>query len=90
LRDHLSLGGDLTVKNVKHGGGLLQITLVQTSDPDAGTLTLGFSEDPLSLKKWRIVDAQGLITEVELSILKPASRTPTAYSCIKTRAAGIR
>lgn len=70
LRDNLKLRDDLTVRDIKQGGGLFQIEVVQTSDPDAGSLTLGFSQDPIELKKWRIVDAQGLITEVELFYLK--------------------
>jgi outer membrane lipoprotein-sorting protein len=70
LRDSLKLSGDLTVKTMKHGGGFLQVELVQSDDPGAGTLSLAFTTDPLALKKWRIVDAQGLITEVELFYLK--------------------
>ncbi len=70
LRDNLKLRDDLTVTDIKSGGDLIQITVVQTTDPNAGSLTLGFSQDPIQLKKWRIVDAQGLITEVELFYLK--------------------
>ena len=76
LRDHLKLNGDLTVLSVKHGGGLLQIKVAQASDPNAGTLTLGFTEEPFALKKWRIVDAQNLITEVELFYLKTGITHP--------------
>ncbi|MGB4056673.1 MAG: outer membrane lipoprotein carrier protein LolA [Alphaproteobacteria bacterium] len=70
LRPDLKLRDDLTVKDIKKSGDLMQIEIVQTSDPDAGSLTLGFSEDPIALKKWRVVDGQGLITEVELFYLK--------------------
>ncbi len=77
LRPNLSLSGDLTVKNVRRAGDYLQIETVQTVDPSAGTLTLGFSEDPFELKKWRIVDGQGLITEVELFYLKTGVQHPS-------------
>lgn len=66
LRSSLKFSGDITVKNVKRAGGLVQIEVIQSVDPGAGTLTLAFTEDPYELKKWRIVDAQGIITEVEL------------------------
>lgn len=66
LRGDLRLSGDVRVVEVKRAGGLLQVQLVQTGDPQAGSLTLGFSEKPFSLRKWRVVDSQGLITEVEL------------------------
>lgn len=70
LRDNLKLSGDVTVSNMKRGGGLVQLELIQSADPGAGKLVLGFDEDPFQLKKWRVIDAQGLITEVELFYLK--------------------
>lgn len=70
LRPDLSLSGEVTVTEVKRSGDLLQITLVQASDPEAGSITLGFSENPMELKKWRISDSTGAITEVELFQLK--------------------
>ena len=67
LRKNLSLSDDVKVESVKRKGGFLQVTLVQTSDPEAGSLTLGFKEGKeMTLNKWRVIDAQGLITEVEL------------------------
>ncbi len=66
LRKDIRLGGDVAVERVTRGGNLLQITVVQKTDPGAGSLTLGFTENPLELKKWRIVDAQGQTVEVEL------------------------
>lgn len=66
LRPDLRLSGDITVTDVRHDGELLRITLTQTADPDAGTLTLGFTENPLALKKWRVTDGTGAITEIEL------------------------
>lgn len=66
LRKNITLKDDVTVDRVMQGGGLLQITLHQTDDPGAGSLTLGFTEKPFQLKKWRVVDPQNQIVEVEL------------------------
>ncbi|HEY8189122.1 MAG TPA: outer membrane lipoprotein carrier protein LolA [Micavibrio sp.] len=66
LRRDIGFSRDIRVEKVMRGGGLLQITLVQSDDPGAGSMTLGFSENPLQLKKWRVVDAQGQTVEVEL------------------------
>lgn len=66
LREDISFSGDLSVSGVLHDGGFLQVTLIETQEPDIGSLTLGFKEDTLQLKKWRIVDTQGAVTEVEL------------------------
>lgn len=67
LRENVRFSGDVKISDVKRAGGLIQITLVQTKDPAAGSLVLGVTEKPeLELKKWRVVDAQGMTTEVEL------------------------
>lgn len=79
LREDLSLSGDLKVKGIKRAGGFLQVELQQAADPEAGSLTLAFKESkdiPLTLSKWRIVDGQGLITEVELFYLKKDIKHP--------------
>ncbi|MDB5492036.1 MAG: outer rane lipocarrier LolA family protein [Micavibrio sp.] len=66
LRKNIKLSGDIKVDRVMRGGNLLQITVRQGKDPGAGSLTLGFTENPLQLKKWRVVDAQNQTVEVEL------------------------
>lgn len=70
LRKDLKLEGDIEVQEIKEGGGFLQVKLIQTADPDAGSLTLGFKQEPFELNKWRVVDGQGLITEIELFYFK--------------------
>lgn len=68
LRKRLDLAGDVTVTDFQRKpGGLIALTLTQTADPAAGTLTIFLSDAPLALKKWKVVDAQGLTTTVELS-----------------------
>jgi len=76
LRKELKLSGDVSVESVKRAGGFLQIKLTQANDPEAGSMTLGFKEDPTTLAKWRVVDGQGLITEVELFYLKTDIKHP--------------
>ena len=66
LRDNLRLSGDIKIAEVQRSGGLLQITLVQEDDPAAGSITLGFNEEPMVLKKWRVMDSTGQVTEIEL------------------------
>ena len=78
LRSNLKLSGDVEVTEVKRGGDLIQISLVQTSDPGSGTLMLGFTPEPFALKKWRVTDAQGSITEVELFQLQTGVNLPSS------------
>jgi len=79
LKKDLSLTEDVKVESVRRKGGFLQVEVVQRSDPEAGSLTFGFKEDKdgLTLGKWRVVDAQGLITEVELFYLKTDIKHPS-------------
>ncbi len=66
LRKNFSLTDDLIVKDARYGGGLLLLQVVKADEPDAGSITFAFSEEPFELKKWRVKDAQQQITEVEL------------------------
>lgn len=66
LRDKIRLSGDVKVDSVTESAGLVQIRLTQANDSGAGSLTLGFTREPFQLKKWRVVDPQGSISEVEL------------------------
>ncbi|MCM2342972.1 MAG: outer membrane lipoprotein carrier protein LolA [Alphaproteobacteria bacterium] len=78
LRPDLRLKGDIKVSKIEHGNELVLVSLVQASDPAAGTLTLAFSEEPFALKKWRVTDAQGAITEVELFQLQTGVNLPSS------------
>jgi outer membrane lipoprotein-sorting protein len=69
LRKDFSLNDDLIVKDAKWANNLLQIKVVQADEPDAGSITFAFDKSPFTLKKWRVVDGQGMITEVELFYL---------------------
>lgn len=83
LRSDIKLSDDVSVENIKRGGGYLQVELTQTADPAAGALMLAFTEEPLQLKKWRVIDAQGLITEVELFYLKTGMTHPSGLFVYK-------
>lgn len=66
LRQPLNLEEDLIVKDAARSDRTLFITVAQKDARDAGTLTLAFSEDPLALRQWTVIDAQGTITRVVL------------------------
>lgn len=50
--------------------GVLRITIVDPRRRDEGSLTLVFSDGPLELRQWTVVDVQGLTTVVALSTLE--------------------
>jgi outer membrane lipoprotein-sorting protein len=66
LRDHVSLGGDVTVTSFQRGPNVFQIGMVQTDEPDAGTVTLVLGDKPLDLQQWTILDSKGQEVRVAL------------------------
>ena len=67
LADHVKLlGGDLTVQAISRQPGQIQITVYRTSSAGDGNLTLVFSDDPLTLRQWTVLDAQRKETRVSL------------------------
>lgn len=67
IKDHLKLGGEgLAIAGVAHRPGVVEVTLFKQSDPRQGRITLIFSEQPLQLRQWHVVDAQGQTTSVSL------------------------
>ena len=66
LEEDIRLSGDVTVTDLEEAGGELRVTLVQTEEPDQGSITLVFAEQPMELRRWTVVDAQGLPTHVLL------------------------
>ena len=66
LDEDIELSGDVTVTAVDQDGAELRVTLVQTEEPGQGSITLVFAEQPLELRRWTVVDAQGLPTHVVL------------------------
>ncbi|HYF07541.1 MAG TPA: outer membrane lipoprotein carrier protein LolA [Acetobacteraceae bacterium] len=67
LRPNIRLSGDVTVTRVERAPGLLAVTLHRSESPAEGRLTLVFSDEPMELRQWVVVDAQGRETRVSLS-----------------------
>jgi outer membrane lipoprotein-sorting protein len=76
LRPDIRLSGDITVAAVSKADNLLEITVLQSKDPGLGRLTLVFEERPFALRQWRVLDAQGLTTEISLSAVETAVALP--------------
>ena len=70
VEEDIKLNGDVTVTKFKKGSNILRATLVRTKDPEQGSITLIFSDQPLALRQWIITDQQGIRTTVTLSNLE--------------------
>jgi outer membrane lipoprotein-sorting protein len=79
VEDRVDLdGGALTIVDFSRSAGVIRITVVRTATPADGSLTLVFSEAPLELQQWRVVDAQGVTTTVSLSEIETGVRLDPA------------
>lgn len=67
LRDNFDLkSDDLVITGFERAAKAVRVSMVQRKDPLAGELTLVFAEDPMVLRQWSIIDAQGTATHVTL------------------------
>lgn len=68
MKDNLSFEKeDLAIENVERENGLVSLTVYRKNQPQAGKITLVFKDRPLTLKQWRVEDAQGVSTQVTLT-----------------------
>jgi outer membrane lipoprotein-sorting protein len=67
LAERVRLSGDLTVLGLKRAPGALEVTVTRTDSPGEGSLTLYFTDNPLELRQWVVLDAQRNETRVTLS-----------------------
>jgi len=66
LRDPVKLKDDITVTKVARFPAKIEVTVIQTNDPGAGSLTMVFEDKPLKLRQWKIIDPRGRSTGVSL------------------------
>lgn len=67
LADEVRLqGGGATVIAFHHVPGVIQVTVVRTGHAGQGNLTLVFADDPTTLRRWIVIDAQRRETQVSL------------------------
>ncbi|MBA3814317.1 MAG: outer membrane lipoprotein carrier protein LolA [Alphaproteobacteria bacterium] len=76
LRPHVQFSGDVIITSiVPKDNNTTEISLIRAEDPEAGYITLIFQDNPISLKGWRVTDAQGE-TRVVLSNVQPNVHLP--------------
>jgi outer membrane lipoprotein-sorting protein len=56
----------ITVTSIERSPGAMRLAMYQTENPDAGSASLTFADEPLALKQWTIRDSRG--TEVAIAL----------------------
>lgn len=59
------------VKSITQTDNITEISLSTPNEKQSGTITLLFETRPLSLTGWRVRDAQGITTNIQLSSIRP-------------------
>ena len=67
VREDIRMDGDITVTKIERSPGLLRLTIRDTDEPEKGSMTLIFADKPLALRKWTVIDAQNIRTNVMLA-----------------------
>ncbi len=77
LRDPVRLSGDVTVTKIERFPAKIEVSLVENKDPGQGSLTLVFEDKPLKLRQWKVADAQGRTTGVNLENMSEGAIFPS-------------
>lgn len=66
LRRNVDLAGSGMVTALEQNGDFTHVTALDPETPEAGTITLVFSDNPVQLRSWMIEDQAGGQTQLEL------------------------
>jgi outer membrane lipoprotein-sorting protein len=67
IQEKIGFGDNVTVAKVEHGSDAIRVTLHEKGHPDQGRITLVFSDKPLQLRKWTVIDRDG--KEIDVALL---------------------
>ena len=67
LQNTVELGGEIRIDDVRHEPGVIRVSATETKRPERGHVTMVFSESPLQLRQWTILDAQNKTVTVTLN-----------------------
>ena len=71
-KDPIALSGDLRVEKFERASsGLLEMTMSQARKPQDGKVIVRFSENPMALQGWTIVDQRGQRVNIALTSVQP-------------------
>ncbi len=66
LAEKIDLEKEVEIRELRAEGSEIRVTVVRRETPDQGSVTLVFASRPIELRRWTVVDPQGLATRVIL------------------------
>jgi len=73
LQKRVTLDNKVEVTGVRRFAGGFSVTMVDARRKAPGQITLAFSDQPMAIREWQVIDAQGGRTTVTISDLRPVS-----------------
>ncbi|MEM6676921.1 MAG: outer-membrane lipoprotein carrier protein LolA [Pseudomonadota bacterium] len=70
LRERVDLRREGAVTEIARGNGQIRVRAIDPAEPDQGSITMVFADQPLELRQWVVVDVQGLTTTIALSEIR--------------------
>ena len=70
LKKRVDLRKEDAVQSIERSEGLMRVKAIDPDEPDQGSITMVFADNPLELRQWIVVDPQGLTTTVALSEMR--------------------
>ena len=67
LQERVDLREEGAVSAIERQAGQMRVTAVNPSDPNGGSITLIFNDNPLELRQWIVTDPEGSNTTVALN-----------------------
>ncbi|WP_417452286.1 LolA family protein [Kiloniella sp.] len=66
IREKVELHKDIQILRAQESDSTIQLEIRAEGESDGTQMTLLFSDNPISLRKWEVIDAQGITTQVSL------------------------
>ncbi len=73
FKDRVGFGDGIAASKLERGEASLRVTIYQMDHPNDGRITLVFSDKPLELKKWKMIDHDG--NEIDISLVNTEFNT---------------
>lgn len=70
LKERVDLRREGAVQAIERGDGQIRVRAIDPDKPERGSITMVFADNPLELRQWVVIDAQGLKTTVALSEMR--------------------
>ena len=66
LKKNINFGNKLRVASFQNANKVFRVEVEQVDEPDSGRIIMIFTDAPLQLRKWQVIDSQGNLTDTTL------------------------